>query len=70
MPLLLRMHQTLFPATMAHYKDMVRFIYMDNPLIEIHPWAMHAAVNANCLGAQTARSTGLMWITSTLTARK
>jgi len=50
-----RMHQTLFPATMAHYKDMVRFIYMDNPLIEIHPWAMHAAVNANCLGAQNSQ---------------
>jgi protein-disulfide isomerase len=50
-----RMHQTLFPATMAHYKDMVRFIYMDNPLIEIHPWAMHAAVNANCLGTQNSQ---------------
>jgi protein-disulfide isomerase len=47
-----RMHQTLFPATQEHYKGMVRFIYMDNPLMEIHPWAMHAAVNANCLGAQ------------------
>jgi protein-disulfide isomerase len=46
------MHQTLFPATLERYKDMVRIIYMDNPLIEIHPWAMHAAVNANCLGAQ------------------
>jgi len=50
-----RMHQTLFPATMAHYKDMVRFIYMDNPLIEINPWAMHAAVNANCLGTQNSQ---------------
>jgi len=46
------MHKTLFPATLEHYKDTVRFIYMDNPLMEIHPWAMHAAVNANCLGAQ------------------
>ena len=46
------MHITLFPATQEHYKDLVRFIYLDNPLMEIHPWAMHAAVNANCLGAQ------------------
>jgi protein-disulfide isomerase len=46
------MHQTLFPETLERYKDKVRFIYMDNPLMEIHPWAMHAAVNANCLGAQ------------------
>jgi protein-disulfide isomerase len=51
-PYCTRMHQTLFPETMAHYKDMVRFIYLDFPLTQIHPWAMHAAVNANCLGAQ------------------
>jgi protein-disulfide isomerase len=50
-----RMHETLFPATLDHYKGMVRFIYMDNPLQEIHPWAMHAAVNANCLGAQNSQ---------------
>jgi protein-disulfide isomerase len=46
------MHQTLFPATLERYKGMVRFVYLDNPLLEIHPWAMHAAINANCLGAQ------------------
>ena len=28
------------------------FIYKDYPLAEIHPWATHAAVNANCLAAQ------------------
>ncbi len=48
-----RMHQTLFPATLDHYKDKVRFVYKDYPLIEIHPWAMHAAVDANCLAAQS-----------------
>jgi len=48
-----RMHQTLFPATLDHYKDKVRFIYRDDPLVEIHPWAMHAAVDANCLAAQS-----------------
>ena len=47
------MHQALFPATLEHYKDKVRFIYKDNPLTEIHPWAMHAAVDANCLAAQS-----------------
>jgi protein-disulfide isomerase len=51
-PYCARMHQTLFPATLAHYKDSVRFIYKDDPLVEIHPWAMRAAVDANCLGAQ------------------
>ncbi len=51
-PFCARMHQELFPETMAHYKGMVRFIYKDFPLTEIHPWAMHAAVNADCLAAQ------------------
>jgi len=54
-PFCSQMHHTLFPATLEHYKGMVRFIYMDNPLMEIHPWAMHAAVNANCLGAQNSQ---------------
>jgi protein-disulfide isomerase len=53
-PYCARMHQSLFPDTMARYKDKVRFIYKDNPLpAEMHPWAMHAAVDANCLAAQS-----------------
>lgn len=48
-----RMHQVLFPATLDHYKDKIRIIYKDDPLVELHPWAMHAAVNANCLAAQS-----------------
>jgi protein-disulfide isomerase len=52
-PYCARMHQTLFPATLEHYKDMVRFVYKDDPLVEIHPWAMRAAVDANCLAAQS-----------------
>jgi len=52
-PYCARMHQSLFPDTIARYKDRVRFIYKDNPLpAEMHPWAMHAAVDANCLAAQ------------------
>jgi protein-disulfide isomerase len=52
-PFCARMHQELFPATMEHYKDLVRFVYKDDPLIDMHPWAMHAAVDANCLAAQS-----------------
>ena len=48
------MNAEFFPATLDHYKGLVKFIYMDYPLVEIHPWAMHAAVNANCLAAQNA----------------
>ena len=52
-PYCARMHQSLFPSTLEHYKDKVRFIYKDDPLVEIHPWAMHASVDANCLAAQS-----------------
>jgi protein-disulfide isomerase len=53
-PFCARLHQSLFPDTMERYKDKVRFIYKDNPLpADMHPWAMHAAVDANCLAAQS-----------------
>ena len=52
-PYCARMHASLFPSTMARYKDKVRFVYKDDPLTELHPWAMHAAVDANCLAAQS-----------------
>ncbi len=51
-PFCSRMHATLFPGLFKEYGDRVLFIYKDYPLEEIHPWAVHAAVNANCLGAQ------------------
>ena len=49
-----RMHQTLFPEIFKEYGDRVTFIYKDYPLTEIHPWAIHAAVDANCLADQNA----------------
>src|SRR5260370_26309811 len=51
-PFCSRMHLTLFPGLFKEYGNRVLFIYKDYPLEEIHPWAVHAAVNANCLGAQ------------------
>jgi protein-disulfide isomerase len=47
-----RMHQTLFPQLLKEYGDRVEFVYKDFPLVEIHPWATHAAVDANCLASQ------------------
>jgi protein-disulfide isomerase len=47
-----KMHESLFPTLFSEYGDRVLFIYKDYPLEEIHPWAVHAAVNANCLAAQ------------------
>lgn len=51
-PFCSRMHQTLFPDLLKEYGDRVQFVYKDYPLAEIHPWAVHAAVDANCLAAQ------------------
>jgi protein-disulfide isomerase len=52
-PFCARMHENLFPALTKRYGDKVRFVYRDFPLTEIHPWAMRAAVDVNCLGAQS-----------------
>jgi protein-disulfide isomerase len=51
-PFCSRMHTTLFPGILKEYGDRVLIIYKDYPLAEIHPWATHAAVNANCLAEQ------------------
>jgi protein-disulfide isomerase len=51
-PFCSRMHQQIFPTIFQEYGDRVLFIYKDFPLEEIHPWAIHAAVDANCLAAQ------------------
>jgi protein-disulfide isomerase len=53
-PFCSRMHQTLFPQLLKEYGDRVGFVYKDFPLSEIHPWAIHAAVDANCLAAQNS----------------
>jgi protein-disulfide isomerase len=53
-PFCSRMHQTLFPEIFKEYGDRVTFYYKDYPLAEIHPWAIHAAVDAGCLTSQNA----------------
>ena len=53
-PFCSRMHSTLFENVFKDYADKVKVIYKDYPLIEIHPWAMHAAIDGNCLGEQNS----------------
>jgi len=53
-PFCSRMHQNLFPEILKEYGDRVTFVYKDYPLAEIHPWAIHAAVDANCLASQNS----------------
>lgn len=52
-PFCSRMHETLMKDIAKTYGDRVRIIYKDYPLSEIHPWAIHAAVDANCLATQS-----------------
>ncbi|HET9098843.1 MAG TPA: thioredoxin domain-containing protein [Acidobacteriaceae bacterium] len=53
-PFCARMNEVLFPGTEQHYGNLVRYIYLDFPLVQLHPWAMHAAVDVNCLAGQSA----------------
>jgi protein-disulfide isomerase len=46
------MHRALFPALTERYKNQVHIVYRDFPL-DIHPWAMRAAIDTNCVGAQS-----------------
>lgn len=51
-PFCSRMHANLFTTVFKDYADRVKIVYKDYPLIEIHPWAMHAAIDGNCLAEQ------------------
>ena len=51
-PFCAKMHAQMFPAVLERYKDQVRIVYKDFPLDQ-HPWAMRAAIDSSCLGAQS-----------------
>lgn len=51
-PYCARMHSELFPQTLDRYKGLIKVVYKDDPLVDLHPWAMRAAVDANCLADQ------------------
>ncbi len=51
-PFCAKLHQQLFPAILNRYGNQVHIVYRDFPLPN-HPWAMRAAVDVNCLAAQS-----------------
>ncbi|MGI9101308.1 MAG: DsbA family protein [Terriglobales bacterium] len=51
-PFCSRMHAVLMQDILKNYGDSVRIVYKDFPIVEIHPWALHAANDANCLASQ------------------
>ncbi len=52
-PFCAKMHAQMFPAVLNRYGKNVRIAYKDYPLQQIHPWATHAAVDADCLAVQS-----------------
>jgi len=52
-PFCARSNAHFFPALLDRYKDQVRVVYRDFPEDQ-HPWAMRAAVDTNCVGAQSS----------------
>jgi protein-disulfide isomerase len=53
-PFCAKMHKQLFPALTNRYGQTVHVVYRDFPLSQ-HPWAMRAAVDTNCVGAQSTQ---------------
>lgn len=51
-PFCTKMHAELFPALTDRYGKSVRIVYRDFPL-SIHPWAMRAAIDTNCVASQS-----------------
>lgn len=51
-PFCARFHDSLFPAITQRYGDKVHIVYRSFPLDQ-HPWAMHAAVDSECLASQS-----------------
>jgi protein-disulfide isomerase len=51
-PYCAKMHAQLFPALMERYKNQIHIVYRDFPLDQ-HPWAMRAAIDVNCVAAQS-----------------
>ncbi len=51
-PFCSRMHSTLMSEILPQYGDKIKIIYKDYPL-SMHPWAIHAANDANCLAKES-----------------
>lgn len=52
-PFCARLHASIFPALIDRYKDQVRVVYRSFPS-DGHPWAMRAAIDTDCVAAESA----------------
>jgi protein-disulfide isomerase len=55
-PYCAKMYSTLFGDVMKEYGDRVKVILQPVSNSSIHPWAIHAAMNANCLAVQSTKA--------------
>ena len=60
-PFCARMYITLMNEVMNKYRDQVRVVIKDFPQSELHPWAMDAAIAANCLVALPDEKKSAYW---------
>jgi protein-disulfide isomerase len=51
-PFCSRMYVILMNEVMQRYRDRVKIVMKDFPILDAHPWAMRAAVDAHCLADQ------------------
>ncbi len=54
-PFCSRLHSTLTNEILPQYGDKIKIVYKDYPL-PMHPWAKHAANDANCLATENPAS--------------
>ena len=54
-PFCSRLHSTLTQDILPQYGDKIKIVYKDYPL-PMHPWARHAANDANCLAKESPAS--------------
>lgn len=54
-PFCSRLHATLVQDILPEYGDKIKIVYKDYPL-PMHPWAKHAANDANCLAKESPAS--------------
>lgn len=52
-PFCAKMYVTMVNEVMLRYRDRVKLVMKDFPIIDAHPWAMRAAVDALCLAQQS-----------------
>ena len=53
-PYCARLNAELSNETLDRYKGLIKIVYKDYPIEGSHPWALHAAVDANCLADLSA----------------